>query len=153
MFRRLGQRLHLKCLAFWCCIKTNRGISMVDDLHYLLLTFFVLELSFAIPTPWSEELHKCKSTKLNSIEVCLPAYSSFWPSVLSRLLEGGGRGERLHHKVPAPRLSKRRFKYISPPVAVKSSGTLWGLYRIEHFDDCAPRQHDEAIVRWRGFFS
>lgn len=31
VFNRRGQRLHLKCLAFWCCISTSRQVSRIPD--------------------------------------------------------------------------------------------------------------------------
>lgn len=54
---RRGHMPHLKCFAFWCCMRTECGIRALlfcvkKDWH----TFFIFKLTFAVPAPRAQNL-------------------------------------------------------------------------------------------------
>ena len=61
VFRRRGQRLHLKCLAFWCCISTTAVVNIaIDSQEGARHTFLILELPLTVPAPRAEDLGMLK---------------------------------------------------------------------------------------------
>ncbi len=114
VLRRLGHKLHLKCLAFWCCIKTGEAMSVRSKRRRVELTFLVLELPFTVPTPWSEELYQGdQDTRYGSHQAVGCMYLLvllFGHLESSCALRGGGRREGdLSRKVHAPGLPERRL--------------------------------------------
>ena len=92
VFRRRGHILHLKCFAFWCCMRTGgRGISAPRVHNTLTRTLFILKFALTVPAPWPDDLllvsfHACWSLRG-------PTCLFFFLAIVLRATSFGGKGK------------------------------------------------------------
>ena len=92
VFRRRGHMLHLKCFAFWCCMRTGgRGISIPRMHNTLTRTLFILKFALTVPAPWPDNL------LLLSFYACWslrgPTCLFFFLAIVLRATSFGGKGK------------------------------------------------------------